>query len=119
MTHTDLNRIVMYNGMICRIIGVTYSHPQYRGNRPFYSYHLMPEGKFSLKDSIQYQTFDKLAFEPPVMGSEGLLRYKSDSEAPLPTTMGEAAPYGVLSREEDGQKTFPSPAISTPYLVKA
>jgi hypothetical protein len=55
----------MYNGMICRIIGVTYSHPEYRGSKPFYSYHLMPEGGRSLKDSIQYQTVDKLAFEPP------------------------------------------------------
>lgn len=69
MTHTDLNRTVMYNGMICRIIGVTYSHTEYKcTGRKFYSYHLMPEGKLSLKDSIQYQTFDKLAFEPPVMG---------------------------------------------------
>lgn len=65
MTHPDINRTVMHNGMICRIIGVTYSHPEYRGNKPFYSYHLMPEGKRSLKDSIQYQTVDKLAFEPP------------------------------------------------------
>lgn len=65
MNHPDLHRTVMYNGMICRVIGVTYSHPEYRGSKPFYSYHLMPEGKRSLKDSIQYQTVDKLAFEPP------------------------------------------------------
>lgn len=44
---------------------MTYSHPEYRGSKPFYSYHLMPEGKHSLKDSIQYQTVDKMAFEPP------------------------------------------------------
>lgn len=65
MKHQDLGRKVMHNGMICRIIGVTYSHPEYRGSKPFYSYHLMPEGKHSLKDSIQYQTVDKLAFDPP------------------------------------------------------
>lgn len=73
MTHTDINRTVMHNGIICRIIGVTYSHPEYRGNKPFYSYHLMPKGKFSLKDSIQYQTVDKLAFEPPVGGNSSLV----------------------------------------------
>lgn len=68
--HTDINRRVMHDGMICRIIGVTYSHPEYKGNKPFYSYHLMPEGKFSLKDSMQYQTVDKLAFEPPVIAAD-------------------------------------------------
>jgi hypothetical protein len=72
--HPDLYKTVMHNGVICRIIGVTYSHPEYRGNKPFYSYHLMPDGKFSLKDSIQYQTVDKLAFEPlkhiPVTNSD-------------------------------------------------
>jgi hypothetical protein len=73
----------MHNGIICRIIGVTYSHPEYRGSKPFYSYHLMPEGKFSLKDSIQYQTVDKLAFDPPVILGDGSKRVNSVPDGTL------------------------------------
>lgn len=64
MKHPDINRTVMYDGMICRIVGVTYSHRECIGG---VAYHLMPEGKHSLKDMIQYVTVNKMAFDPPVV----------------------------------------------------
>ena len=64
--HPDLHRTVMYNGMICRIIGVTFSTRNSIGG---WRYSVIPDGKRGLEHAIHDIIVDKLAFEPPVMGS--------------------------------------------------
>ena len=62
MTHPDIGRTVLYDGTRCTVFGVTYSHRECIGG---FVYHLMPEGHRSLRHSIQYVPYDKLAFDPP------------------------------------------------------
>lgn len=69
--HPDLGRSAMYDGIRCKVWGVTYGarnlHPKeiYADNPRGYYYHLMPAGKREIWDIIQYVPFDKLAFDLP------------------------------------------------------
>lgn len=64
MAHEHIGLVVMYKGQLCRIDGVTYSAANAHGG---IAYHLMPEGKHSLSDLIQYVTANQLTFDdkPP------------------------------------------------------
>ena len=67
--HPDLHRTVMYNGMICRIIGVTFSTRNSIGG---WRYSVIPDGeRRSLEYAIHDITVDELAFDPP-MGGESV-----------------------------------------------
>ena len=52
----------------------------------------MPEGKRSLKDSIQYQTVDKLAFEPPKSNLSELERDREGDAHNMPDVPSTASP---------------------------
>ena len=91
MTHPDLHRTVMYNGMICRIIGVKYG-----SDRVLYS--VLPVASKGLRDAIHDITVDKLAFEPPVTLGGASARDDERREHFLASTAGSnpAAPATLV-----------------------